>query len=52
MGCKDAASADNYLRLWDDRVYVAPSGSRLIGIYMRCQEFCCVGALYEPKVSE
>ncbi|KAJ5799778.1 uncharacterized protein N7518_001846 [Penicillium psychrosexuale] len=52
IGCKDEASADNYPRPWDDRVYEAPSGSRLIGIYMRCQEFCCVGALYELDVSE
>ncbi|KGO74307.1 hypothetical protein PITC_019770 [Penicillium italicum] len=51
--CKDDASAESCRRLLErDRVYKPPSGSRLIGIYMRCQEFYRVGALYEPDVSQ
>ncbi|KXG47394.1 uncharacterized protein PGRI_012640 [Penicillium griseofulvum] len=51
--CKDDASAENCQRVLDrDRVYKPPSGSRLIGMYMRCQEFFRLGALYEPDVSQ
>ena len=45
IGRKYEASAENYLGLWDDRVYEAPTESRLIGIYMCCRKFCCVGTL-------
>ncbi|KAF4765795.1 hypothetical protein HAV15_003177 [Penicillium sp. str.  len=51
--CKDDASAKGCQRLLEcDRVYKPPSGSRLVGIYMCCQEFYRVGALYEPDVSQ
>ncbi|KAJ5412979.1 hypothetical protein N7465_005284 [Penicillium sp. CMV-2018d] len=51
--CKDDTSAESCQRASEwDRVYKPPSGSRLIGIYMRCQEFYRVGALYEPYVSQ
>lgn len=52
--CKDDdASAESCQRLLEfDRVYKPPSGWRLVGVYMRCQEFYRVGALYEPDVSQ
>lgn len=38
--CKDDASAESCQRVLErDRVYQPPNGSRLVGIYMRCQEF-------------
>ena len=51
--CRDGTSAESYKRLSArDRVYNPPSESRLVGIYVGCQEFSRVGALYEPKVSQ
>ena len=51
--CRDGTSAESYQRLLArDRVYKPPSESRLVGIYVGCQEFSRVGALYEPKVSQ
>jgi hypothetical protein len=53
MWCKDDASVESCQWVLEpDRVYKPPSGSRLIGIYMRCQEFYRVGALYESDVSQ
>ncbi|KAJ5952156.1 uncharacterized protein N7479_010569 [Penicillium vulpinum] len=50
--CKDDASAEDYQRFSvSERVYKPPNGSRLVGIYMCCQEFSRVGALYELGVS-
>ncbi|RAK96808.1 uncharacterized protein BO80DRAFT_416097 [Aspergillus ibericus CBS 121593] len=50
--CKDRASADSHQRLVShDTVFPAPSGSRFVGIYVGCQEFSTVGALYEADVS-
>ncbi|KAJ5783027.1 hypothetical protein N7457_004801 [Penicillium paradoxum] len=49
--CKDDASAEDYQpRLMNDRVYKPPSRSRLVGMYMRCQEFHRIGAVYEPEI--
>ncbi|KGO47924.1 hypothetical protein PEXP_037990 [Penicillium expansum] len=51
--CKDDASAEGCRRLLEHgRVYKPPSGSRLVGIYMRCQQFYYVGLLYEPDASQ
>lgn len=51
--CRDAMSAESYQRLLArDRVYKPPRESRLVGIYVGCQEISRVGALYEPKVSQ
>lgn len=50
--CKDAATVDSYQRVsMRESVYRPPSESRLVGIYVGCQEFSRVGALYEPEVS-
>ncbi|KAJ5833106.1 hypothetical protein N7474_001417 [Penicillium riverlandense] len=51
--CKDEASAESHQRLLaGDRVYEPPSESKLVGIYVGCQEFFRVGALYESEVSQ
>ena len=50
---KDDASAESLQRVFEyDIVYNSPNGSRLIGIYMCCQEFYRVGALCKPAVSK
>ncbi|KAJ5619620.1 hypothetical protein N7510_003604 [Penicillium lagena] len=51
--CKDGSSGESNQRLLaGDRVYKPPSDSTLVGIYVGCQEFFRVGALYEPEVSQ
>ena len=50
--CKDRAAVDCTTRQrGSDQVYVAPSNSRLTGIYVGCQNFRNVGAIYEPGIS-
>ncbi|KAJ5356190.1 hypothetical protein N7517_010799 [Penicillium concentricum] len=50
---KNNASARSYKWVFEgDKVYKPPSGSRLVGIYMGCQELSRIGALYEPNVSQ
>lgn len=51
--CRDGPSAERYQQLLArDRVYKPPSESRLVGIYVGCQEFSRVGALYGPNGSQ
>lgn len=53
--CKDGTSAatESHQRLLAcDRVYKPQSESRLVGIYVGCQEFSRVEALYEHEVSQ
>ncbi|KAI2918310.1 hypothetical protein CBS147371_4222 [Aspergillus niger] len=51
--CKDRAAVDCTTRQrGSDQVYVAPSNSRLTGIYVGCQKFSNVGAIYEPVISQ
>lgn len=38
--------------LMHDRLYKAPSESRLVGIYVGCQDFSRVGALYDSEFSQ
>lgn len=48
--CRFKSSAKTYQRLMArDRVYAPPRESRLVGIYMGCHEFSCVGALYDAS---
>ena len=49
--CKDTASAKSCQRHFEhDRVYKPPHASKLVGIYIGCQEFSHDGVLYEPNV--
>jgi hypothetical protein len=51
--CRDGTSAESYPSLLaHDRAHEPPSGLRLVGIYVGCQRFARVGALYEPQVSQ
>ncbi|GLA14303.1 hypothetical protein AnigIFM62618_000679 [Aspergillus niger] len=51
--CKDRAAVDCTTRQrGSDQVYVAPSNSRITGIYVGCQNFRNVGAIYEPVISQ
>ncbi|KAL5041593.1 hypothetical protein BDW71DRAFT_201251 [Aspergillus fruticulosus] len=46
---KDTLSADTFARKRvSDDVYPPPAGTRLVGLYVRCQHFEFLGALYEP----
>lgn len=50
--CKDRAAVERTtLQRGSDKVYAAPSNSRLMGIYIGCQRFSNVGAIYEPDIS-
>ncbi|RAK84621.1 hypothetical protein BO79DRAFT_202256 [Aspergillus costaricaensis CBS 115574] len=50
--CKDKATVECTTRQGgSDKVYAAPSNSRLMGIYIGCQRFSSVGAIYEPDIS-
>ncbi|PYH74879.1 F-box protein [Aspergillus vadensis CBS 113365] len=50
--CKDKAAVECTTRQGgSDKVYAAPSNSRLMGIYIGCQRFSSVGAIYEPDIS-
>ncbi|KAG2416352.1 hypothetical protein HFD88_007567 [Aspergillus terreus] len=45
---RDGSSADYHSLAGGGSVYDPPSESRLVGIYVGCQDFCDVGAVYEP----
>ncbi|KAL4739072.1 hypothetical protein BDV11DRAFT_215546 [Aspergillus similis] len=47
--CKNTLSAETFNReRVSDDVYAPPAGTRLVGLYVRCQHFEYLGALYEP----
>ncbi|KAL4757301.1 F-box protein [Aspergillus foveolatus] len=47
--CKNTLSAETFTRKRvSDDVYAPPDGTRLVGLYVRCQHFEHLGALYEP----
>jgi hypothetical protein len=45
---RDGSSADYHSLAGGGSVYDLPSESRLVGIYVGCQDFCDIGAVYEP----
>ncbi|KAL4812917.1 hypothetical protein BDW67DRAFT_188152 [Aspergillus spinulosporus] len=47
--CKNTLSAETFTRKRvSDDVYAPPAGTRLVGLFVRCQHFEYLGALYEP----
>ncbi|KAL6234049.1 hypothetical protein BDW75DRAFT_251655 [Aspergillus navahoensis] len=47
--CKDTLSAETFTRKRvSDDVYPPPAGTKLAGLYVRCQHLGFLGALYEP----
>lgn len=46
--CRDGSSADYHSLAGGGSVYDPPSESRFVGIYVGCQDFCDVGAVYGP----
>ncbi|KAL4746362.1 hypothetical protein BDW72DRAFT_197767 [Aspergillus terricola var. indicus] len=49
--CKNTLSAETFTRKRvSDDVYAPPAGTRLVGLYVRCQHFEYIGALYEPLI--
>ncbi|KAL4993288.1 hypothetical protein BDV10DRAFT_199823 [Aspergillus recurvatus] len=47
--CKDKLSAETFTRKRvSDDVYPPPADTRFVGLYVRCQHFELLGALYEP----